>query len=245
MWILSLPVYDVISYLSPMTRGDWALGLLILPVMLPMLFSFAMTFGYSLLFLGHVLVASSLGENDHPRWPEWHPSDIAEGVARWFWAGLFGVAVGGGPLALYWQYRGDMGLLDWIVLISLLALTGGYAQMALAASLLHDNIIAANPVTVFVAIARIGWDYLRPCLVSALVLVMTGMAIWAMLYKMPTMWVEGVAIWAFWVFAFYAAMVVVRMVGLTYHAHAMDLHWFRRRPRWASSRRDGRIYANS
>ena len=36
-----------------------------------------------------------------------------------------------------------------------------------------------------------------------------------MLYKMPTMWVEGVAIWAFWVFLFYAAMVVVRMVGLT------------------------------
>lgn len=245
MWILSLPVYDVISYLSPMTRGDWALGLLILPVMLPMLFSFAMTFGYALLFLGHVLVASSLGENDHPRWPEWHPSDIAEGVARWFWAGLFGVAVGGGPLALYWLYRGDMGLLDWIVLIGLLALAGGYAQMALAASLLHDNIIAANPVTVFVAIARIGWDYLRPCLVAALALVMTGMAVWAMLYKMPTMWVEGVAIWAFWVFAFYAAMVVVRMVGLTYHAHAMDLHWFRRRPRWASSRRDGRIYANS
>ncbi len=71
------------------------------------------------------------------------------------------------------------------------------------------------------------------------------MAVWAMLYKMPTMWVEGIAIWAFWLFLFYAAMVVVRMVGLTYHAHAMDLHWFRRRPRWASSRRDGRIYANS
>ena len=62
--------------------------------MLPMLFSFAMTFGYALLFLGHVLVASSLGENDHPRWPEWHPSDIAEGIGRWFWAGLFGIALG-------------------------------------------------------------------------------------------------------------------------------------------------------
>lgn len=245
MWVLSLPVYDVISFLSPMTRGDWALGLLIVPIMMPMLFSFAMTFGYALLFLGHILVASSLGENDHPRWPEWHPSDIAEGIGRWFWAGLFGVVLGGVPLALYWAYRGDMGLLDWVVLIGLITLAAGYAQMALAASLLHDNIIAANPVTVFVAIARIGWDYLRPCLISALVLVMAGMAVWAMLYKMPTMWVEGVAIWAFWVFAFYAAMVVVRMVGLTYHAHAMDLHWFRRRPRWASSRRDGRLYANS
>jgi hypothetical protein len=245
MWILSLPVYDIISYVQPMTKGDWALGLLIVPVMLPMLFSFAMTFGYALLFLGHVLVASSLGENDHPRWPEWHPSDIAEGIGRWFWAGLFGIAMGGGPLVLYWKYRGDTGLLDWVALIGLITLGAGYAQMALAASLLHDNIIAANPVTVITAIARIGWDYLRPCLVAALVLVLAGVSLWAMIYRMPTMWVEGVAIWAFWVFLFYAAMVVVRMVGLTYHAHAMDLHWFRRRPRWASSRRDGRLYANS
>ena len=88
LWVLSLPVFDVISVLQPMTKGDWALGMLIVPIMTPMLFSFAMTFGYALLFLGHMLVSSALGENDHPRWPEWHPSDISEGVFRWFWAGL-------------------------------------------------------------------------------------------------------------------------------------------------------------
>jgi hypothetical protein len=245
MWVLSLPVYDVISFLQPLTKGDWELGLLIVPVMMPMLFSFAMIFGYALLFLGHVLVASSLGENDHPRWPEWHPSDISEGIGRWFWAGMLGVALGGGPLLLYWMHHGDMGLLDWVVVISLIVVGVGYAQMALAASLLHDNIVAANPVTVITAIARIGWDYLRPCLVSALALVLAGMGLWAMLFRIPTMWAEGLAIWFFWVFVFYSAMVVMRMVGLTYHAHAMHLHWFRRRPRWASSRRDGRLYANS
>jgi hypothetical protein len=245
MWVLSLPVYDVVSFLQPISKKDWALGLLVMPVMLPMLFSFAMTFGYVLLFLGHMLVASSLGENDHPRWPDWHPSDIAEGIGRWFWAALFGLALGGGPLMLYWMYHGDLGLLDWFVLIGLITLGVGYAQMALAASLLHDNLIAANPVTVLLAIARIGWDYLQPCLVAALALVMAGVGMWAMLYWVPSRWVEACAIWAFWVFLFYSAMVVMRMVGLTYHAHAMDLHWFRRRPRWASSRRDGRLYANS
>lgn len=245
MWVLSLPVYDVVSYIQPATKGDWALGLLVVPVMLPMLFSFLMTFGYALLFLGHVLVASSMGENDHPRWPEWHPSDISEGIGRWLWAGLFGAAVGGGPLFLYWMHRGDMALLDWFVLISLIVAGVGYALMALAAALLHDNIVAANPVTVVLAVARIGWDYLRPCLVAALALVMAGVGLRAMLYWIPSRWAEAVAIWAFWVFLFYAAMVVMRMVGLLYHAHAMDLHWFRRRPRWASSRRDGRLYANS
>jgi hypothetical protein len=245
MWVLSLPVYDVISFLQPMTKGDWELGLLIVPVMLPMIFSFAMIFGYALLFLGHVLVASALGENDHPRWPEWHPSDISEGMARWFWAGFFGIALGGGPLLLYWMNHGDMGLLDWVVVIGLIVVGVGYAQMALAASLLHDNIVAANPITVVMAVARIGWDYLRPCLVAALALVLAGMGLRAMVYQIPTMWAEGLAIWAFWVFLFYSAMVVMRMVGLTYHAHAMHLQWFRRRPRWASSRRDGRLYANS
>ena len=162
LWILSLPVFDVISVLQPMTKADWALGLLIMPVMTPMLFSFAMTFGYALLFLGHVLVASALGENDHPRWPEWHPSDITEGVGRWLWAGILGGAIGGIPLAFYWKHRGEISWFDWIVFIDLILLAVGYAQMALAAALLHENILAANPVTVFQAIFRIGWEYLRP-----------------------------------------------------------------------------------
>ena len=38
---------------------------------------------------------------------------------------------------------------------------------------------------------------------------------------------EAVALWAFWVFVLYSAMVALRMMGLTYHAHALDLSWFR------------------
>jgi len=204
-----------------------------------------MTFGYALLFLGHMLVASALGENDHPRWPEWHPSDIAEGVGRWFWAGLFGATLGGIPLVIYWMHCGDIDWFDWIVFIDLIMLAVGYAQMALAAALLHDNIIAANPITVLTSIVRIGWGYLLPCLVAAIALGLAALALWSVLYSMPTIWTEGIAIWAFWVFLFYEAMVVVRMMGLTYHAHALDLHWFRRRPRWATSRRNGQLYANS
>jgi hypothetical protein len=244
LWILSLPVFDVISYLQPM-KADWALGMLIVPIMTPMVFSFAMTFGYALLFLGHMLVSSALGENDHPRWPEWQPSEIAEGIGRWFWAVMFGGALGGIPLVYYRMHCGEIDWFDLVVFLNLITLGVGYAQMALAAALLHDNIIAANPFTVLLAIFRIGWDYLRPCLVAVLVLVMAGMAAWGLIYQMPTIWMEGLAIWLFWVFIFYGAMVVVRMMGLTYHAHALDLHWFRRRPRWTSSGRKGQIYANS
>jgi hypothetical protein len=146
---------------------------------------------------------------------------------------------------IYWLHCGDIDWVDWIVFLDLIMLAVGYAQMGLAAALLHENIMAANPVTVFLAIFRTGWDYLRPCLVATIALVLAGLAGWSLLYHMPTMWIEGLAIWGFWVFLFYEAMVVVRMMGLTYHAHALDLHWFRRRPRWASSRRGGQLYANS
>ena len=142
------------------------------------------------------------------------------------------------------MHCGEIDWFDLFVFLNLITLAVGYALMALAAALLHDNIIAANPITVFLAIFRIGWDYLRPCLVAVLLLVLAGLGVWGLLYQMPTMWLEGLAIWLFWVLIFYGAMVVVRMMGLTYHAHAPDLHWFRRRPRWTSSGRKGQIYAN-
>ncbi len=117
--------------------------------------------------------------------------------------------------------------------------------MALAASLLHENIFAANPVTVVVAILRIGWTYLRPCVLAGAALSCAVLGVWGLLYKLPRMWMEAVALWAYWLLVLYLAMVALRMIGLTYHAHALDLVWFRRRPGWATSSHDGHIYVNS
>jgi hypothetical protein len=110
---------------------------------------------------------------------------------------------------------------------------------------MHETILAANPITVLMAVFRIGWTYLVPCLVTSIAVVLAGLGVYGLLYRMPRMWMEAVALWAFWVFIFYEGMVVMRMLGLTYHAHALELTWFRRRPRWASTRLHGRIYANS
>ncbi len=246
LWMLTLPIFDLIAVMSPIDKGHWALGLMVVPVMTPMMFSLAMTLGYALLFLGHMLVSSSLGENDHPRWPEWHPSDIAEGVCRWFWAGLFGLFIGGAPVALYLvRRRPPLEWLDWLVLAELAIVGGGYSLTALAASLLHENIIAANPVTVISSIARIGWGFLKPSIADGITLATFGVGIWDLLYNMPSMRMEALGLWIFWVIILYQAMVVMRMMGLSYHAHALELHWFRRRPRWVGSNRPGRIYVNS
>ncbi|MCA1684645.1 MAG: hypothetical protein LC745_01415, partial [Planctomycetia bacterium] len=58
---LSLPVFDVIAMLEPLSRGDWAIGLLALPIFLPLIVTFALVLGYGLLFLGQMFVASALG----------------------------------------------------------------------------------------------------------------------------------------------------------------------------------------
>ena len=128
---------------------------MILPIFLPLMFSFAMTLGYVLLFLGYMLVASAMGENDHPRWPEWHPAEISEGIARWIWALLLGVA-GGWPVAAYWGYGREINWLHGVVIVNLVVVGTAFGQMALAAALLHETILAANPVTVLIAIVRHG-----------------------------------------------------------------------------------------
>lgn len=245
MWVLSLPVFDFIAILQPLTKGDWKLGLMVVPIFIPLLFSFAMTFGYVLLFLGHVLVASAMGENEHPRWPEWHPADISEGIARWLWAIIFGVAVGGLPTAVFWNYTRTIDPLHGTVYAGLVLLGTAFGQMALAAALMHETILAANPITVLIAIRRIGWGYIVPSLVGGVAVALVVLGVYDLLYQMPRMWMEAVALWAFWVFIFYEGMVVMRMLGLTYHAYAMELVWFRRRPRWATTRLHGQIYANS
>ncbi len=225
---LSLPVFDVVSILEPLTRGTWALGLLALPIFLPLVFSFAMVAGYAMLFLGQVVVAGAMGEEDHPRWPEWNSEQIAEGLARWIWAGMVGLVLGGFPAMLYWINCGTIDTFDRLVLADLAIAGAGYAAMALLASLLHENLLAANPITVAVAIARLGWDAVQPGLSAGVALLLAAGAFWAAMFRTPSLGVAAVALWGSWVVALYLAMVVARMLGLSYAAHAHRLAWFRR-----------------
>jgi hypothetical protein len=245
LFVLSLPVFDWIAIVDPFRRADWALGLLALPIFLPLLFSFAMTFGYTLLILGQMLVASAMGEEDHPSWPEWNSEAISEGLGRWLWAALFGLTLGGFPIVVYWLYCGNIDTFDRIVMAELVIAGAGYAEMALAVALLHDSIPAANPITVVAAIVRIGWDFVLPCLVAGIAVLLAGGALWSIIFLIPSLRVAAVAMWGFWVFALYEGMVVIRVLGLTYYAHANDLAWFHRRPKWATSSRSGQIYSNS
>lgn len=242
---LSLPIFDVIALVEPFSRGNWALGLLVLPIFLPLLTTFMLVLGYGLLFFGHMFVASALGEPDHPRWPDWDAHEISEGLGRWLWAGIFGLLLGGFPIMAYWQVCGDIDTFDRIIFFDLVIFGAGYALMALAAALLHDHIAMANPFTVFSAIFQMGWDYVMPCLAGGVSLLLGAGALWGLLFHLSSMLWAVAALWGFWILVLYETMVLLRMVGLTYHAHANELEWFRGRPKWGTPARFGKIYSNS
>ncbi len=243
LFFQSLPIFDVISIIDPFNRGNWAIGLLVLPILVPMLFSFAMVFGYVLVYFGHLFVASAMGEPDHPRWPEWDAQLISEGLGRWIWAGVFGLAIGGLPVIVYWLYCGDIDWFDRVIIFDLIVIGASYALMSLAASLLHESLVAANPVTVVAAISRVGWDFLMPSVLGGISLLLAAGAIWCVAFLIPVFKLAILGLWGFWVLSLYETMVLLRMLGLTYHAHSQNLVWFSTRPRWASSR-FGKIYAN-
>jgi hypothetical protein len=180
--------------------------------------------------LGQILLSSAWGEVRHPRWPRTGLLDKLTALGRWTGAGLVGWVVGGLPALLYWIRCGDLDLFDRIILAELVALGASYAQMALVAVLLHEDLRAANPITVIRAIRAIGWPYARPCLLAGVAVLLTGAAASAVtLLPHPALQLLGV--WAVCTFALYEAMVLLRVLGLCYHHNANRLGWFPERPR--------------
>lgn len=245
LWLMSVPVFDLIQYLMPVNRTTFnPIAVLIVPVTLPLMCSFTLFFGYILLYLGRVLVSSATGEIEQPRLPPWDRIEILEGLGRWLWAFVFGLGIGGLPVMIYWVNCGDLDLFDRIVLAELLAIGAGYAQMALAASILHDSVVAANPITIVRSIVRVGWAYVRPSLVGGFALMLLATSLYAVLFRAPNITIAGIGLWAYWVVFLYLSMAVMRLLGLTYYRHARALGWFRARPRWGVDQLN-RIYVNS
>jgi hypothetical protein len=231
--VMTLPVIDLFRLVSD-KNALAPLVLLLMPVALPLIASFALLAGFVMLFYGRVLAASAFGEDDHPRWPSWDTHEIAEGLGRWVWAALMGFAVGGFPAVAYWIYCGEVDTMDRIIFLDLAGIGVAYALMALAASMLHENILAANPPAVVVAIRRVGWDYVGPCLLCLFGIGSTIGAWWAVLFHAPSVEVGAIGLWGCWVWMLYQGMVIFRVLGLTYHKHTDSLGWFRRAPRWGA-----------
>jgi len=224
--IMAMPALDLMVHFKPGNALN-PVFLLIIPFTLPLAASFTLTLGYILLFLGRVLSSSALGDEDHPRWPKWDRMEILEELARWTWAALMGLSIGGLPAVVYWIYCGEIDLIDGFFFLDLAMIGTAYAQLALVAALMHESMLAANPATVLRSIGRIGWDYFRPCLLTTLALAFDVAAWYVVLLRSPSVELGVLGLWACWILTLYLGMVVFRILGLVYNQHADDLEWFR------------------
>lgn len=229
-WFASIPLLTLIAAWA--ARGPVG-GLVALLSLLPTGLILLSAGGYVLLYLGRVLIASAVGEIHPPRWPDWDISEMIRGLSRWVWAVLIGATLGGLPAVAYWMYCGDVDPLDAIILTELVAVGAVYAQVALLASILHDDPLGANPITVGLAIWRTGRGCLPPSLLIGTFVTLAAGGI-AVLLEVENPPLAALGYWAYWVFLLYGAMVAMRVLGLYYHRHARLLGWFRERPRWGA-----------
>ena len=159
--------------------------------------------------------------------------EIGEGLGRWVWAGLTGFfARWPARRLLIWINCGEVDTIDGFIFADLTLIGAAYALMAVAAALLRENLIAANPYTVLQGIGRVGWDFVSPCLVGAFALG-TSFGAWRyVLFHAPNVLVGLAGIWGCWVWTIYQLMIVFRALGLTYYRNADRLDWFRKPLRW-------------
>ncbi len=246
LMIMSVPVFDVLLFFRSGPRGGFnPLALLVLPVALPLILSFMMTFGYVLLYLGRILTDAAMGRRAHPRYPLWDRFLIFEGLVRWFWAVLLGIVIAGGPLLLYAKIRGQFEPVDWAVAALLLAISVGAVQLGLAASILHDSITMVHPVTIARAISRLGPEIIQPWIITSSAIILGAAVGFFALYRPPSLAVAAISLWAAWVFWIYEAMVVMHALGWACFRNSLALGWFGREPKWGAWDRPGRIYTNS
>ncbi|WP_422926717.1 hypothetical protein [Singulisphaera sp. PoT] len=227
LWLTSLPFLS----LANVPLNDLRMLLRALLVLMPATLLFMPVASFVLLLMGRFLVSSAIGETYHPRWPEWEFTEMFRGLGRWGIALIAGGFMAALPATAYWLYCGDIDLIDASILIELAAFGVVYGQFALLASILHEDPLGANPVTVLRAIRCVGWNCLRPA-ACAMAFVGLMTLVWKWVFWVQEPLLSAFAYWLFWALGLYAMMVVLRILGLFYHCHARKLGWFRDRPRW-------------
>jgi hypothetical protein len=130
--------------------------------LIPVFFFMFVTVGYACIYLGNILIATANGEILPPR-PPGLDDELPRVMRRWSWALISGFVVGGVPAAAYWINCGEVDWMDRLMFLNLTILGVAYAQLALLSVLLHDDPLAANPITVMKAMLRLGVSYVRVC----------------------------------------------------------------------------------
>jgi hypothetical protein len=231
LFFTSMLSFGLRSYLQ---GGDEVTLMGALTLAFPMLCGLLVAASYTMMFLGAAFETSSRGEVRHPRWPPWELGELLASTLRWVASLAPGLALSGILAWLYLASRASP-VKTYQEIIGLVILGSGMALLPipLASALLHADARSANPLASFVATARAGPGVIGINLLFGL----TGavfLGVVPILYALPGLLAPIVATWAYWVLACYAALVLMRRLGLFYLRHAERLGWFPGRPRWGA-----------
>jgi hypothetical protein len=189
----------------------------------------ALALGMTCQHLGGFLAASASGESHHPRWPEFDAFDILRALGRWVVVAIGGLALGGGLGIMDARGLGEgPGFWPRAGAGALLSLGTLYGLMALLAVTLFEDIRAANPLAVLRAVVIAGAGYLRACLLAAALITAATVAA-SYLVEVTAVPAQAAGLWLFWAVVLYGALVVLRVLGLSYYRRAAAIGWFRSR----------------
>jgi hypothetical protein len=229
--VLSMFSFGLRGYL---TSDDDVMRMASLTMAFPMLCFLLTAIGYVMLFLERVFTTTAEGDVPHPRWPGWEPPAVFGALVRWLVAALPGLIVSG---ALAWLYLSacPKPIRPYQEGLTLAILGAGFAllPLPLAAVILYGDVRAANPLAMLTAVLRVGSGVLGIGLLFGLAgAAFLGMV--ALLYQLPGPLAGILGVWLYWLLACYAAMVLLRRLGLFYAPRAAALGWFPDRPRWGA-----------
>jgi hypothetical protein len=201
-----------------------------LTMVAPMAFLMLLALGYVGMYFEQVLIDAAAGDVHHPRLPAWSITGCLISAFRLVICLVTGFVVPGFLALAYWLNCGDLDWADRVILVMILTPGAVYAQVALAAVVLHDDLRAANPVTVLSALGRVGTSAITLAIGLAVPLALTALMVPALL-SLPG-WQAAFATYVFWVILVYEGMVMAWVLGAFCRHHSQELGWFADRPQW-------------
>jgi hypothetical protein len=234
LFIILVPEYCLGLMGDAEDMGTPTLGKLIALVsILPVAFLLPFAMIYWLQYLGRVVVSSGMGDTTPPKTPDRNFDGFFNGLSAWITWLFLGVAVGMLPVAMIRLLMGSENSGSALLALGVGCLCMPYTLMALVMTFLHDDALAARPVSVATALLQVGGSFL-----PVSVFIACAVAAGAGLFKLAFLLRDGhfalylMACVACWAIVTWISIVVMRVLGNHYYRHRQILQWNQERPRW-------------
>lgn len=171
--------------------------------------------GYYVLFWKAIILKTASGIDHIPNVPDM--ADVWDDIIKPYLSGIFTLIICYLPAVLILEYTGSKSLF-WIAF----AACTFYLPMAWLAVVMHNNMMALNPVFIVRSITKVFGPYLLAFIGLVLVFAATeGLEYLFMDENAPL-----AAIYISGLFSLYFMMVVMRILGLIYKHNKDELGWF-------------------